>query len=170
MRLARPSIEPATHEPMTNADRRLRHADAEQLSDDDLFWDLMAPAWDDASRGTVGQRLLAVTSSLVRDVSNGGFHQALWNREADAWEEAVVALQTLGATEHASAARDASRLLLGDDPPRALEERRQRLDGMDRSWVVQHVGPLDERMYDETRLWPHYRAYIAGHPDEFFSD
>jgi len=155
---------------MPNADRRLRRADAEHLSDDDLFWDLMAPAWDDASHGTVGQRLLAVTTYLVRDVANGGFHQALWNREADVWDEAVAALGTLGATEHANAARDASRLLLGDHPPRVLDERRERLDRIGRSWVAQHVGPLDERMHDETRLWPHYRAYIAAHPDEFFRD
>ena len=155
---------------MKQPDPRRARAEMHGLADDEYFWEMMVPAWDDASAGTPGQRLLAVTTSLVRDVENGGMQQALWNRSGGQAEEAIAALERLGAAEQAAAARAAVRLLLGDAPPAALHARRAVLDAHPRAWVNEQVEPLDERLYDETRLWPCYRRYIDAHPAEFFRD
>lgn len=151
-------------------DPRLSREAVEGLDDDGYFWELMAPAWDDAGAGTPGQRLLAVTTYLVRDVENGGMHQAAWNRAPAELDEAIAALERLGAAEHAAAAREAVRLLLGGQPPATLDERRALLDAADRDEVVERLEPLDERLYDERRLWPHFRRYVDAHPHEFFRD
>ena len=155
---------------MKSPDPRLSRREVEALPEDEYFWALMEPAWDDAGAGTPGQRLLAVTTYFVRDVENGGHHQALWNRDADELAEVVAAFERLGAAGHAEVVRRASDLLLGKDPPRNHDLRRALLGRHDREWIDDHVGPFDERMYDETKLHPHFRAYIAAHPDEFFRD
>jgi hypothetical protein len=143
----------------------LRH-----VADDEYFWELMAPAWDDPSGGTPGQRALAVTTYLVRDVENGGLHQALWNRTAEELAEALDALDRLGASGHAAAVRAAATLLLGDRPPAELEARRAALGDRVAEWALARLEALDQQVYDETRLWPYYRRYIDAHPAEFFRD
>jgi hypothetical protein len=153
---------------MPAGDPRLPRETLHGMDDDEYFWTLMAPAWDDAGAGTPGQRALAVTTYLVRDVENGGMWQALWNRTADELAEVVAAFERLGAAEHAATVRAATRLLLGDDPPRDEEARRAALERHPRDWVVDRLEPLDERLYDETRLWPHFRRYVDAHPSEFF--
>jgi GNAT superfamily N-acetyltransferase len=152
------------------ADPRRTRAELRSLTDDEYFWRLMMPAWDDASRGTPGQRLLAVTTTLVRDVENGGLHQALWNRTHDAVAEVVAALERLGALDHAAAVRTASELLLGDHAPTDLGARRSLLGARASEEMIARLEPLDRRLYDERRLWPYYRRYVAAHPAEFFRD
>ena len=155
---------------MDRDDPRLARDAVDGLDEDEYFWALMAPAWDDADAGTPGQRLLAVTTYLVRDVENGGMHQAAWNRTPAELDEAIAALERLGATAHAATAREAVRLLLGEHPPASLDDRRALLDALDRDEVVERLEPLDERLYDERRLRPHFRRYVDEHPHEFFRD
>ncbi|WP_284349076.1 DMP19 family protein [Roseisolibacter agri] len=155
---------------MTSTDSRLTRDALHGLAADAYFWALMAPAWDAPDGGTAGQRALAVTTYLVRDVENGGLHQALWNRTAEQLAEALSALDRLGATEHAAAVRAAVALLLGDRPPDAREARRAVLGDRASEQARERLAPLDEQLYDETRLWPYYRRYIAAHPAEFFRE
>ena len=42
--------------------------------------------------------------------------------------------------------------------------------GAGRDEVAERLGPLDDRLYDERRLWPHFRRYVDAHPHEFFRD
>ncbi|HEX6745774.1 MAG TPA: DUF4375 domain-containing protein [Longimicrobium sp.] len=155
---------------MEFSDPRRSRREVEALPEDEYFWALMEPAWGDAAGGTPGQRLLAVTTYFVRDVENGGHHQAIGNRDADELAEVVAAFERLGAAGHAEIVRHASELLLGRNPPHDFDLRRALLDRHDGEWIDDHIGPLDERMYDETKLHPNFRAYIAAHPDEFFRD
>jgi hypothetical protein len=161
---------PSTTRSVSDDDPRLPRARIEGQPDDAYFWALMAPAWDEPSTGTAGQRLLAVTTAFVRDVENGGLHQALWNRTGEALAEVVAALDRLGASDHAAAVREATLLLLGDPPPVELAARRAALGARLPAPLVARLEPLDRRLYGEHRLWDHYRDYIAAHPAEFFRE
>ena len=37
-------------------------------------------------------------------------------------------------------------------------------------WLDAEIEPLNERLYGEEQLYPHFRRYVEAHPDEFFSD
>lgn len=136
---------------MSFTETRRTRAELRGLPEDAYFWELMAPAWDDAGVGTPGQRALAVTTALVRDVENGGLRQALWNRTSEALAEALAALERLGATEHAAAVRAAATLLLGEGPPAGLEARRAALGDRVPAWAAARIEPLDRQLYDERR-------------------
>jgi Domain of unknown function (DUF4375) len=155
---------------MTRSDTRLLRSTVEHLSDDEYFWTLMEPAWDEQSRGTLGQRILATTTYFIRDVGNGGLEQALWNFDPAEVKFVINCLDLLGATRHAAVLRAGLLTLLGDSPPSTLEERRTIIDALTREWLDEHVEPLNEQLYDEESLWPYYRKYIEQHPVEFFRE
>jgi hypothetical protein len=158
----------APEQRIVRPDTRLTLDYAKGLSEEDLFWALMEPAWDDPGLGTKGQRILACVTYFIRDVDNGGIEQAIWNRESSAVQEVIQALEALGARESAELVRKAEQVLLGRRPPEDLEVRRERLDQLERAWLDEHIEPLNRQLYGEERLYRHFHAYVEQHPEEFF--
>lgn len=155
---------------MKSFDPRISRADVASLDEDGYLWALMEPAWDDYGAGTPGQQALASVTYFVRDVENGGLSQALWNRDPIQVQHVITGFDRLGATEQAEIVRSAVRLVFGDQAPHTLETRRSILDKLSREWEESNLYPLDQQLYDETRLYPYFRRYIEAHPDEFFRD
>ena len=153
---------------MPGIDTRLTRDMVAKLPEEELFWALMAPAWDGPGTGTRGQRALACVTYLIRDVDNGGLEQAIWNRDKEQLDEVHQALVVLGADEHAQLLRRAEEALLGPRPPAGLEARRDLIDRYTREWLDEHLEPLNHEFYGEERLYPSFRDYIAQNPGEFF--
>ena len=153
---------------MADIDSRLNRDIVAKLPEEELFWALMAPAWDGPGTGTPGQRALACVTYLVRDVDNGGLEQAIWNRDKEQLDEVHQALVLLGADEHGHMLQRAERELLGPRPPAGLEARRELIDSYTSEWLEEHLEPLNQQFYGEERLYPSFRDYIAQHPGEFF--
>lgn len=149
-------------------DSRLDRSAVEGLSDDEYFWTLMEPAWDDPAEGTAGQAALAAVTYFIRDTENGGLHQSIWNRDGDEIDRVLRGFDLFGAQEHAGALRRALHLIFGDSAPVELGLRRVRMERLGRDWYMQNTEPLDDIMYGEQRLYPLFHAYIAAHPHEFF--
>jgi len=152
------------------SDTRVLREKVHRLSEDEYYWVLMEPAWGERRSGTPGQRVLASTTYFLRDVANGGLEQALWNFDAADVALVLESLDKLGASGQAAAVRAAIELLLGKSPPESLERRRALIDKRSRHWLDKNMEPLNELLYDEARLWPHYQQYIEEHPSEFFRD
>lgn len=150
------------------SDTRVTRNAAHGLTEEDLFWTLMEPAWEGPGHGTKGQRLLACVTYFIRDVDNGGIEQAIWNRDFSELREVIDSLEELGAPSEALLLAKAEQLLLGPRPPEDLEVRRTLLEQRERSWLNKHIEPLNRQMYGEERLYPHFRAYVDQHPEEFF--
>lgn len=140
------------------------------LDEDEYYWVLMEPAWHDHPAATVGQRFLAIITYFFRDVANGGLHQALYNFDPADVDRVLEGLDKLGASEQAAAVRSAIKLLLGESPPASLDERRALLETYSERWLDKNIEPLNEQLYDESRMWPYYRQYVKKHPSEFFLD
>jgi hypothetical protein len=149
-------------------DTRLHRTTAEQLSEEDRLWALMAPAWGNPGQGTRGQRALACITYLIRDVDNGGLEQAIGNRDQSELDEVHRAFALLGADRHAELLRSAETALLGERPPQSLEQRRAQIERHPREWLNLHIGPLNEQFYGEEQLLPFFREFVARHPEEFF--
>ena len=66
--------------------------------------------------------------------------------------------------------RTAVRAVFGDQAPNSLEAQRPILDMLSQKSEETHRYPLDEQLYDETRLYPYFHRYIAAHPSDFFLD
>lgn len=153
---------------MADIDTRLARDSVEALSEEERFWQLMAPAWGESGRGTRGQRMLACVTYFVRDVDNGGLDQAIGNRDGTELDEVRQALALLGAAEHVQLLERAEVALLGASPPASMEARQSTIDRRSRDWLDEHIEPLNESFYGEERLYPYFREYIARHPEEFF--
>ena len=157
---------------MKQRDTRVLRKQVLNLSEDEYYWALMEPAWGDrdGTAGTPGQRVLASTTYFLRDVANGGLEQALWNFDAAFVDLVLESLDKLGASEQAVAVRTAIKLLLGISPPVSQERRRARIDKYSRQWLDKKIEPLNEQLYEESRLLPYFHQYVEGHPSEFFLD
>jgi hypothetical protein len=155
---------------MNRSDTRLSRAKVEHLPADEYFWILMEPAWGQQTAGTHGQRMLASTTLFIRDVGNGGLEQALWNSDPADVDLVIESLDQLGATQHAAVVWSALQLLIGDSAATSVEKRRVLIDARPREWLDEHIEPLNEQLYGEESLWPHYRRYIERHPSDFFRD
>ena len=155
---------------MTPSDTRLSRSSVEHLPTDEYFWTLMEPAWDDQSKATLGQCILAKVTYFIRDVGNGGLEQALWNFDPTEVDFVIESLDQLGAMQHVALVRTGIRMLFGDSPPATLEERRTIIDARTRQWLDNHIEPLNEQLYREESLWPYYRRYIEQHPLESFRE
>ena len=153
---------------MADFDTRLVRGSVEALSEEERFWELMAPAWGEAGRGTRGQRVLACATYFVRDVDNGGLDQAIGNRDGTELAEVRQALTLLGAADHVQLLQRAELALLGASPPASMEARQSMIDRHSRDWLDERIEPLNEQFYGEERLYPYFREYIARHPEEFF--
>lgn len=153
------------------SETRLTRASVIGLSDDDFFWALMEPAWNDSNVGTAGQQLLARVTYFLRDAENGGLAQALWNRDAAEVAQVIADLERIGAEDQAVTVAEAERVLFPDMPsPASLDERRALLDRHELEWWAEQLAPFDARLAEETALWPHFRRYLEAHPAEFFRD
>ena len=153
---------------MADIDTRLARDSVEALSEEERFWELMAPAWGGSGRGTRGQRVLACVTYFVRDVDNGGLDQAIGNRDGTELDEVRQALTLLGARDHVQLLERAEVALLGSIPPASMEARQSTIDRHSREWLDEYIEPLNEQFYGEERLYPYFREYLARHPEEFF--
>lgn len=150
---------------------RLSRSAVAGLSDDEYLWALMEPAWDDEGAGTSGQQALARVTYFLRDASNGGLSQALWNRDAGEVAQLIADFELLGVPDQAAMVAEAERTLFFNAPsPAALDKRREHLDALDRDWREESLELLDQRLADEEDLWPVFRQYVDAHPAEFFRD
>ena len=158
---------------------RISRADVAAADDGELFWALVERTWpakesedcpEHLARATPGQRALYATMLFAREVDNGGLKQVLWNMEPWFIELAVKGFLRFGAKNHASAVRAALLAFFGKRPPRDLEKRRAIIASKNRQWLDKVIEPLNERLYNEERLWPYWRRYLKAHESEFFSD
>jgi len=154
-----------------NAETRLARASVEGLPPGERLWRLMEPAFDhDATVGTHGQRVLALTTYFIRDVENGGLDQALYNFPPAAVDFVLKGFDELGADEHAATVRAGILALFGATPPETQNERRRILDTRPRAWLDKHIDPLSDRLMGEDRLQSCFLRYVEAHPSEFFVD
>ena len=153
---------------MSDIDTRMARDSVEALSEEERFWALMAPAWDNSRQGTRGQRALACVTYFVRDVDNGGLDQAIGNRDKTGLDEVRQALTLLGAKDHVELLDRAEVALLGASLPASMEARQSAIDRRSREWLDEHIEPLNEQFYGEEWLHPYFREYVARHPEEFY--
>lgn len=85
------------------------------------------------------------------EVGNGGLRQVHENLEPEFIESTGAFLREIGAPRHAELLVESARLFAAGADFEAFE-------------------PLTDEWYDEKPLEPIVEAYIAAHPDEFFSD
>ncbi|MCE9582829.1 MAG: DMP19 family protein [Planctomycetes bacterium] len=140
------------------------------LADDEMFWALLKPAWVNPKKGTRGQRAFACAIYFIRDLENGGIHQALTNRRPLEIQEVLTALDTLGADSHAQHVRKCINEVFGAKPPTDFNAWRDKLGGLSHDWITKHMDPHGRPLDDETQLWPMFRRFIATHPEDFFTD
>jgi hypothetical protein len=133
----------------------------------------LASAWVEAAHtakrrrildsATQGQRLLCAYYFYWDDVTNGGHWQYFGNYTGNLWPEALEATQALSLPEKAIL-RDAVALFPDRQPELTQRGRRRQLATIDRA----QLDELDERFYALPGEDQKIRAYIDGHPDEFF--
>lgn len=154
-----------------------------ELEGEELSWAVIEPMWSQLrtpyepdprlQQATAGQRALYALHWLWSEVSNGGFHQYLWNPTGRLFSEALQGARRLGASTYAELAAEAAATVFGstavpqDQPSRQraldtlTDEQRGRLDA------------LDDRFYallDEHPLGALLARYVHAQPSEFFVD
>ncbi len=75
-------------------------------------------------RLTPGQRAFLTLGFLESEVDNGGIHQYLWNTSGNTFQEALAALETLGAQQHLKLLRKVEQLF--PDPAMLKNHKRRR--------------------------------------------
>jgi len=147
------------------------------MDEADFFWALIEPLWPDASvrnelrhiaKATPGQRALYVLTLFMREVDNGGLEQFFFNSSGMYSEEVQKALRLLGAHDQLSAFEAALEIFPDGTVPEDQEERTDLVEAIPKQQRKRFFESLNERLYGEERLWPHFQRYIDAHPEEFF--
>ena len=110
-----------------------------------------------------GQRAIYSLHWIRSEVSNGGFHQCLWNPTGYLLPEAVAGADLLGSAEWSELLRDAERVF-PSPYPRGWRERQEFLGQLPKG-DLRRMDLLDRRLYDldddaETSLDVLFRRYI----------
>ena len=149
-------------------DTRISREEVAGFSPERLYPALIQPVWDDISRATAGQAVVASTTHFIREVDNGGLDQAFHNLTLEEIQFALDSFDRLGAGQHAAIVRLALARLVEGEWPRSDEELKTRLDEITREWIDENFDELDEQLYDERQLYPYFERFVAEYPDEFF--
>ena len=161
-------------------DLRVSRRSVAGFDEDALCFAVVEPIWPDFSRaderehisqGTPGQQAIFYTMIFAREVDNGGFRQFFSNSMGIYWPAVERGLDALGAEEHLAALESVSRSFANGNPPARQSERKKIAAGFSKE-ELENIALAEDRIYNlggfEQRLVPYWKAYIDGHPEEFF--
>jgi hypothetical protein len=121
---------------------------------------------------TPGQRGLYALKWTWSEVSNGGFEQLFYNSTGMLANDALAGAERVGAHEVADVIRAAMRVFRDDALIEDNHARRAYMESISDE-QLEYLEHVDDRFFDlldgDTGLAARCAAYVAGHPDEFFS-
>lgn len=162
-------------------DFRISKLRLQNLTEEEIFWTLIEPIWPDSSVideldrvrcGTPGQRTLFTTTLFMREVDNGGLFQFFWNSSGIYAEFVLEGFKLLNAKNHFTVLENALKIFNNNLPnyPIDTDERRVFLNSFDKEDLKKYFEPLEEQIFDESKLYPLFTDYIKDNPTEFFYD